>query len=114
MKTKTKILCLITLSFFLLWGYIYTDSNGGLKFFINYHRISIGDSKDRVVELLGAPHTMSDKFYLGQKEGYESDYVAANSSDSVKYLVWYKNISVVYSIGFDSHNRVTFKAHGGT
>ena len=114
MKNKAKILSLIVLSLFLLWGLIYTHSAGGLKFYINYHRIGIGDSKDRVVDLLGVPNTNSVEFYLGQNVGYESKYSAAKKSNSVEYLIWNKGIDVVYSIGFDLNDKVTFKAYGGT
>ena len=114
MKTKIKILFPIALSLLFLWGYIYTYSAGGLKFFINYHRIDIGDSKERVVELLGRPDSKSLEFYLAQKQGYEAEYSAAKKTNSIEYLVWNKGIDLVYSIGFDPNEKVTINAHGGT
>ena len=86
MKTKTKFLPLIALSLLLLWGYVYTRSAGGLQFFINYHRIDIGDSKKRVVELLGRLDSKSLEFYLGQKEGYEAEYSAAEKNKFCRIL----------------------------
>jgi len=98
----------------VLWGAIYLYSTGGPRFFFNYHRIEPGDSKHSVIEMLGQPDEQNTIFRLGQQKGYESEYEKSNASGSKYYLFWNKGIDVIYSVGFDGNDRVTFKAYGGT
>ncbi len=71
-------------------------------------------SRERVVELLGPPSEQSSEFHLGQSQGFEREYEMARNSNSSHYLFWNRGIDVVYAVGFDSKDKVTIKAVGGT
>ena len=86
----------------------------GITFNWNYDSISIGDSKEHVIDHLGAPDDKSEDFRLGQRQGFEVEYQRAAKSNSSYYLMWYKGIDVVYCVGFSENNRVTVKGVGGT
>ena len=101
------VLGLGVLAFRLLLGY-------GITFGPRFKTIAPGLPRERVVALLGRPDEESAEFRLGQREGFEREYELADSSDSRYYLIWYKGIDVVYTIGFDSEDKVTIKAVGGT
>jgi hypothetical protein len=99
---------------FVVWGVFYVWSAGGARFFVNYHRVAVGDTEAKVVMLLGNPDAKDIIFRLGQEKGYESEYLRAKVSQSQYYLFWEKGVDVVYAVGFDSNHRVTIKAYGGT
>jgi len=114
MITKTKKVLFVIVIFLLLWAVFYVQTSGGAKFLLNFNRIAAGDTKERVIALLGNSDTMEEQFRLGQKIGYEAEYVKAKNSDSKYFLFWNKGIDIVYAVGFDKNNKVTIKAHGGT
>ena len=101
------VLCAGTVFIRCLGGY-------GITFHLRYKTIESGMSRERVIELLGRPHEQSSEFHLGQAQGFEPEYERARNSDSRYYLFWNKGIDVVYAVGFDSEDKVTIKAVGGT
>jgi len=79
-----------------------------------WRRIVPGMSEREVVDLLGSPDDRSEVFYLGQREGFEDAYSRAAESRSTYYLVWRREIDVVYAVGFDQEQSVSVKEVGGT
>ena len=86
----------------------------GITFHAKYDTIAPGMSREQVIGLLGPPSEESAEFHLGQPQGFEREYETARKSDSRYYLFWNKGIDSVYAVGFDSEDKVTFKAVGGT
>lgn len=76
--------------------------------------VETGMTREQVVGLLGEPEEQSAEFHLGQYGGFEAVYKRAASSGSEYYLFWDQGIDVVYAVGFDERDKVTFKAAGGT
>ena len=60
------------------------------------------------------PDGTDKQFRLGQEKRYESLYAAARSSRSTVFLFWYRETDVVYAVGLDERQRVTYAASGGT
>ncbi len=92
----------------------YVRSGGDPIFLWNYQRVTIGGSKDRVVDLLGQPDESGPEFRLSQYLGFEDEYQRAEGSGSSHYLFWHRSIDLTYAIGFNEDNQVTLKAVGGT
>jgi hypothetical protein len=83
-------------------------------FWKNFHAIPIGLTEAEVIQRLGRPNDAGTKFYLGQPDGYEKQYREAAQSMSVRFVFWHIDIDVVCAIGLDEHDRVAYKACGGT
>jgi hypothetical protein len=87
---------------------------GSLGFQVSYRKVQPGMTREEVVGMLGEPDDEAPEFRLGQYEGFEKQYERAEESGSAYYCFWFRGIDVTYTIGFDSEDRVTMKAHGGT
>lgn len=68
----------------------------------------------RVIELLGNPDERSARFFLGQRAGFEAAYQRAAASNAVYFLVWRREVDLVYSVGINSDGRVAVVEAGGT
>ncbi len=73
-----------------------------------------GMSRHEVVQLMGEPRRQSTEFYLSQYQGFEKEYERAHSSGSAYYLIWNSGFGITYAIGFDTNDKVTMKAFGGS
>ena len=104
------VLCVLSLGVVaarMLLGY-------GITFHPNFKTIAPGLPREQVVALLGRPDEESAEFRLGQREGFEREYELAENTDSRYYLIWHRGIDLVHVVGFDSEDRATIKAVGGT
>lgn len=72
-----------------------------------FSTLALGDSKHRVIEVLGKPDADDSDFHVGQFEGYEDDYERARESDSVDSSFWYRRLDFVFAVGFDEDEKVT-------
>ena len=100
-----------------LWAVLYTaDHVAGFDrhFHRQFQEIKQGMTETEVLHLLGDPVERSRRFRLGQYEGFEEEYSAAEASGATHYLVWVNGVDVVYSVGFDQSGRVVHSACGGT
>jgi len=120
MKTRLPIACLgwvfAIAAFLILREFSKMDSEMRVdpQFEMKFESITTGLTAQEVVQLLGEPDDSGVQFRLGQRNGFETEYAAAERSGSVHYLRWYKGIDIVFTVGFDPQDKVSFKASGGT
>jgi len=79
-----------------------------------FHRVTVGMTRSEVERLMRTPGTKLEQFHLGQKAGFERQYAEAERSKSAYWVSWHNGIDYVYTVGFDDHDQVTYKASGGT
>jgi len=79
-----------------------------------FDRVAVGMTRSAVELLMRSPGKKLEQFQLGQETGFELQYAEAERSKSAYWLSWHNGIDYVYTIGFDEHARVTYKASGGT
>lgn len=79
-----------------------------------FSTVTLGDSKEKVIEVLGEPDAVDIEFRLGQLEGYEDAYERARDSGTKKFAYWFRGIDVVFAIGFDENEKVISMEYGGT
>jgi hypothetical protein len=79
-----------------------------------FETLHIGMSESEVRVLLGTPNERSATFRLGQPHGFEEEYAAAARSGSEYYLLWRRELDLVYAVGFGLDRRVRYFAVGGT
>lgn len=77
-----------------------------------YKGISLGESKESVLETLGDPRSKSDQFNLPQRQGFEHLFEGAENSHAVEYYQWINGMIWYYCIGFDSSGSVRIKGEG--
>jgi hypothetical protein len=102
----------------LLWscfGVILTiASSEDQRVVRGYHAIEFNMPRDQVVKLMRSEGRQSDRFYLGQRDGYEFEYAAAEKIGAAYFLSWITGIDHVFTVGFDKNNKAIFKSHGTT
>jgi hypothetical protein len=76
--------------------------------------VQIGDSETKTISVLGNPDAKEKEFRIGQKQGFEDAYARAKASDSVYYLLWFRGIDVVFTVGINDKGYVSAKESGGT
>ena len=79
-----------------------------------FERIQIGDKETKAISFLGKPDAKEKKFRLGQEIGFEDAYARAEASNSEYYLLWFRGIDVVFSLGINSKGEICVKELGGT
>ena len=79
-----------------------------------WHKVRVGDTRQRVLELMGRPREESGEFRLGQETGHQKQYAEAAASGASVWLIYEAGIDVVFAIGLDADDRVVYKAVGGT
>jgi hypothetical protein len=79
-----------------------------------FEHVALGMTRSQVEQLMSSPGTKLEQFQLGQEAGFERQYAEAEHSKSAYWLSWHNGIDYVYTVGFDDHDRVTYKASGGT
>ena len=84
------------------------------RFRSTFRKVEIGMPEQKVLEILGNPDERSAEFFLGQRAGFEAAYQRASASKSAYFLVWRRELDLVYSVGIDSNGRVTIAEVGGT
>ena len=85
----------------------------GLSAYPGWHEVRVGDTRERVLELMGHPREESREFRLGQEGGFQEQYTEAAASGASVWLIYEAGIDVVYAIGLDADDRVVYKAVGG-
>jgi len=86
----------------------------GLSAYPGWHKVRVGDTRERVLELMGPPREESLEFRLGQETGYQEQYAEAAASGASVWLIYEAGIDVVYAVGLGADGRVVYKAAGGT
>ena len=122
MTTRRKVKIGIALIALALFGYGAMEISRGPRSSIlagfdrdmhsRFEKISVGESKQVVLNLLGEPRATSDKFNLPQKHGFEHLFDAAERSPAVEYYQWINGGNWYYCIGFDSTGVVVIKGEG--
>jgi hypothetical protein len=102
------------LGFVVLRGYWDGMHSWDRRVARGFQKVVVGMPREQVQELMRSPGTKLDQFRLGQEAGFERQYAEAEHSKSAYWLSWQNGIDYVYTIGFDEHDRVTYKASGGT
>ena len=109
---------LAVLFVFLVWiaGTVEYHESGDAEFDEKFATIKTGDSKTKVIELLGKPEWEDKEFRLGQREGFEEAYKRAENSGSDHYIFWRSKSwsTIVYSVGLNKDKKVTIVESGGT
>jgi hypothetical protein len=80
----------------------------------SFQNVEVGMAESQVLELLGRPDERSKEFFLGQRAGFEGAYQRAAATKSLYFLVWRRELDVVYSVGIDPNGRVAVAEAGGT
>jgi len=109
-----SLACLVGGGGVALWWFNDDLSNFDREWHNRFAGITEEMLRQEVIVVLGAQRHESDKFFLGQRDGYEEHYERAASSKSQYYLMWHNGIDVTYAVGFDKDDRVTMTAWGGT
>jgi hypothetical protein len=84
------------------------------EFTDKFEKIHLGESKTKVIALLGEPHEQSLEFRLGQEKGFEEAYKRARKSNASYYLFWFRGTDVVFAVGFNDKDEVVTAESGGT
>lgn len=95
-------------------AYLFGHWLTGLSAYPGWHKVRVGDTRERVLELMGRPREESGQFRLGQEVGFERQYTEAAASGASVWLIYEAGIDVVYAVGLDADDRVVYKAVGGT
>ncbi len=120
MKKKLKVIAsfatvsVVFVGFIVLFIRFMPATQEVTAFGERFASVQIGDTEAKVISLLGQPDAKEVEFRLGQKQGFENVYARAKASDSDFYLIWFKGIDVVFTIGINKNNGVRVRAYGGT
>jgi len=120
MKVTLKIIAGIIVVFAALLGLatLYVRNMPDVievaEFDEKFKLVQIGASEAKVLSILGNPDAKEKQFRLGQKEGFEDAYARAKASDSDYYLLWFRGIDVVFTVGINNKSQVSAKESGGT
>lgn len=79
-----------------------------------YKAVRPGLSREEVIRRMGPPIREGKEFDLGQYNGNEREYERAANSGSTYYIYWNGGIGEFYVVGFDTNDKVTMKARGGS
>ncbi|MCP4405753.1 MAG: hypothetical protein GY801_51705 [bacterium] len=120
MKTLVKVLTGIVLAFavmivaltVLVWN--MPEVREVREFEKQFQQVAIGDPEQKAVEVLGEPDVIETEFRLGQQSGFEEAYARAAASGSDRYLVYFRGIDVVFSVGISKKGKVSVTESGGT
>ena len=77
-----------------------------------YNQISLDMPLSAVKNLMRSEGTRSPEFRLTQLAGYELEYAAAAHSGAKYFISWHNGVDRTYTIGFDNHDKVIYKAQG--
>ena len=117
-RIETAIISVALAAVFALGGYFVrghlATSPSERAFARKFDTLRVGTPQGEVLALLGPPNERSDVFRLGQPHGHEKAYAAAANSGSSYYLLWRRELDLVYAVGFDHQHRVRYFAVGGT
>jgi hypothetical protein len=120
MSRPLKIVLVVLVSFSLLLAALamYVRSMPDVKevaeFSEKFEKIHLGQSKAKVVALLGEAQKRSLDFRLGQEKGFEEAYEKARKSNASYYLFWFRGTDVVFAVGFNDKDEVVVAESGGT
>lgn len=85
-----------------------------LQFISNFESLSLNDTEEKAISILGNPDSKELEFRVSQKSGNESLYEKAKFSKTEYYLIWEKDIDLVFCIGIGKDKRVKIKEYAGT
>lgn len=91
-----------------------TESKEVRQFISNFESLSLNDTEEKAISILGNPDSKEPEFRVGQKSGNESLYEKAKSSKAEYYLIWEKGIDLVFCIGIGKDKGVKIKEYTGT
>lgn len=84
------------------------------EFHTAFKNVRLGMSEADVLRLLGSPLEESERFYLGQREGFEAEYGRAAASGAKRFLIWRNGVDMVYAVGLNDSGAVVVASYGGT
>lgn len=116
MKIIVGILLSFTILFglFALFAYNLPELKEVREFKKSFDLVQTGDSESKVISILGKPDSKENKFRIGQKKDFEEAYSRAEVSNSQYYLLWFKGIDIVFTVGINTKGQVSIKESGGT
>jgi hypothetical protein len=120
MKVTLKVLAGIVVVFGILAGVAallvqsMPETKEVTEFSKRFKLVQIGDPETKALSVLGKPDAKEKEFRIGQEKGFEDAYARAKASDSVYYLVWFRGIDVVFTVGINNKGQVSAKESGGT
>jgi|SRR3989344_2248026 len=74
-----------------------------------YQTISVGDSRDKVVALLGKPGSIDKDLPPSRRELIKSNLKKLDNHDSEYFSIWKLDEDTVYVIGFNKKQKVAVK-----
>ena len=115
MTSTVRVLTLMVAILIVLFAATnwYVTSSEDQKFLERYVQIEPGMPETAVVSLLGTPNDRSAEFYLDRREGNEQAYERAAESGAVRFLIWRRGRSEVYTVGLDDEGNVVIAEAGG-
>lgn len=119
--SRTKVLLLVGATVLAVAGSVLGVRSIGdrvlhfdREFHARFAKVQLGMSEVDLLQLLGRPLEESDKFYLGQREGFEAEYARAAESGAKRFLIWRNGVDVVYAVGLNDSGAVVVASYGGT
>jgi hypothetical protein len=74
-----------------------------------YQTISVGDSREKVIALLGKPGSIDKDLPPNRKELITSNLKKLDNHDSEYFSIWKLDENLVYVIGFNKKEKVAVK-----
>jgi hypothetical protein len=113
LKVSISIFAAFCIALVLLY-YTFPASVQVRSFNESFSHVDLGSTEKEAVQILGEPNARESTFRLKQEKESEAAYTRAAASDAQHYLLWFRGIDVIYSIGIDNHGIVVIKESGGT
>ncbi len=79
-----------------------------------FTQIELGTTEKETLRILGEPDARETLFRLGRTDGFEPAYTRAAASSAKQYLLWFRSVDVIFSIGIDDQGVVVIKESGST
>src|SRR4051794_39767287 len=67
----------------------------------HYQTIAVGDSRDKVFELLGSPSNPEKDLTGNERESIKSALKKTNNLDSESFSIWKRDRDLFYIVGFN-------------
>ena len=74
-----------------------------------YQTIAVGDSRDKVVTLLGRPSNPEKDLSRSEREAIRSALQKTNNRDSENFSIWKRDTDLFYIVGFTKKDTVAVK-----
>jgi hypothetical protein len=75
----------------------------------HYQTIAVGDSREKVIALLGKPSNPEKDLSRSERETIKSALQKTNNRDSEKFSIWKRDGELFYIVGFNKKDTVAVK-----